>query len=100
MVGLAETGIYAAYLRNVGVARGRERGRREVKSVIVEEPATGRGEGGGGEVVGNEVGVEKEEIWGRGVNGGVRRRVRERWEKEERKLGEEGGRGVRPTRSD
>lgn len=24
----------------------------------------------------------KEEIWGKGVNGGVRRRVREKWEKE------------------
>ena len=30
--------------------------------------------------------MEKEEIWGRGINGGIRRRVRE-------KVGEEAGKG-------
>jgi hypothetical protein len=29
-----------------------------------------------------DVGVDQEEIWGKGINGGVRRRVREKWEKE------------------
>ncbi|PYI19892.1 hypothetical protein BO99DRAFT_359294, partial [Aspergillus violaceofuscus CBS 115571] len=91
-VGAAEVGIYAIYLRKMRVARGRERRVREVKVVVGREVVGGGGgkdgdddgDGDGdGEDVAAGTGV-KEEIWGRGVNGGVRRRVRERWEEKEK----------------
>ncbi|ERF76422.1 hypothetical protein EPUS_07302 [Endocarpon pusillum Z07020] len=85
VVGVAETVVYAAYTRNVETARRKEGARREVKSVLVVEKA-GMGSGKRNEGVKGE--EEQEEIWGKGVNGGVRRRVRERWEKGERKLEE------------
>lgn len=77
VVGVAEVVIYAAYLRKVKVAREKE-GR------IVEKKRVGFVVDGkvDDEVKGVDVG-EKEEIWGRGVNGGVRRRVREKWEDKE-----------------
>lgn len=83
-VGVAEVVIYAFYLRKVNEARMRERKIKERKEVVGSVEV-----GGVGGV--KEVEVETEtkeeiEIWGRGVNGGVRRRVRERWkEKEESK---------------
>ncbi|PYH83953.1 hypothetical protein BO82DRAFT_390426 [Aspergillus uvarum CBS 121591] len=88
-VGAVEVGIYAIYLRKMRVARGRERRVREVKVVVGREVVggglgrDGGGQGGDGEDVAAGTGV-KEEIWGRGVNGGVRRRVRERWEEKEK----------------
>ncbi len=86
IVGVAETVVFAAYLRNVEIARQREGRRREVRSVIaVDKVGTRSLERNEG--ISNMDG-EKEEIWGRGVNRGVRRRVRERWEKEEKKLEE------------
>ncbi|RAH65990.1 TMEM199/VMA12 family protein [Aspergillus aculeatinus CBS 121060] len=92
-VGAVEAGIYAIYLRKVRVARGRERRVREVKVVVGREEVGGGGKDGkGGEGDGDDVAAAaagtgvKEEIWGRGVNGGVRRRVRERWEGKEKEM--------------
>lgn len=84
VVGVAEVVVYAGYLRAKGEARERDGKLRERKVLIGEV-------GGSGEVVGDGGGVgrgqgedeRKEEIWGRGVNGGMRRRVREKWEKEQ-----------------
>ncbi|KAJ5835114.1 hypothetical protein N7447_001140 [Penicillium robsamsonii] len=74
-VAVAESFLYWTYIEKVDRARVKERAIRERKVVI----------GAVGEVdqadQGVEVGTEKEEIWGKGVNGGVRRRVREKWEK-------------------
>lgn len=84
VVGVAEVVVYSGYLRKVKESKEKERRVRERKVVIGREVI-----GGGkkeGEVVderemdGDD--VETEEIWGRGVNGGMRRRVREKWEKE------------------
>ncbi|PYI07262.1 hypothetical protein BO78DRAFT_341758 [Aspergillus sclerotiicarbonarius CBS 121057] len=85
-VGVAEVMIYAIYLRKIEVARGKERKMKERK-VVVESERVGGTIGEGEERV-EQVGDdgEKEEIWGRGVNGGLRRRVRERWEEKERDL--------------
>ncbi|CAG7940915.1 unnamed protein product [Penicillium nalgiovense] len=75
-VAVAESFLYWTYLGKVDRARVKERGVRERKVVIgtvgEEDRAVDEGV---------EVGTEKEEIWGKGVNGGVRRRVREKWEK-------------------
>jgi len=75
VVGVAEVTVYAAYLRNVRVSREKERAKREKKQFIAE-------------FRGDEPGIPldhivdgKEEIWGRGKHGGMRRRVRERWER-------------------
>lgn len=95
VVGIAETVIYAAYLRKVRAAREREGRRREVKQIMSTSVIGGengrfedgeakavkeRVEGGSSRVIPFD--GEKEEIWGRGVNGGVRRRVREGWAKQ------------------
>lgn len=75
LVGVAETVVYAAYVRKVKYAKTAERKVKERKEVVssievVGENAESRRAGDG----------EEEVIWGKGVNGGVRRRVRERWE--------------------
>lgn len=81
-VGVAEVGIYVLYLRKLGEARVKE-GRVRERKVVVGEVGGGAGvDGGDAEGVG--LVEDKEEIWGRGVNGGVRRRVKERWEEKER----------------
>ncbi|KEF62330.1 uncharacterized protein A1O9_00302 [Exophiala aquamarina CBS 119918] len=79
VVGIAEVTVYAAYLRNVRVSIERERAKHEKKQFITE-------------FRGDEPGIpldhildEKEEIWGRGKHGGMRRRVREKWEREQNK---------------
>ncbi|KAJ5661299.1 uncharacterized protein N7484_000671 [Penicillium longicatenatum] len=74
-VAIAESVLYAVYLGKVVEARNKERKLKEKKVVIgpVEESNKGVLVGEG----------EKEEIWGKGVNGGVRRRMREKWEKEQ-----------------
>jgi hypothetical protein len=79
LVGVAEVVVYSGYLRKVNESKRAERAkleRKEVVSLSLEDEkavldfrATGIG--------------EKQEIWGRGVNGGMRRRVRENWEKEQ-----------------
>lgn len=74
VVGVAEVVIYMAYLRKVRIAKEKEERIVERKKVgfIVDEKIEGKQE---------KVGVGmNEEIWGRGANGGVRRRVREKWE--------------------
>ncbi|PYH97026.1 hypothetical protein BO71DRAFT_373978 [Aspergillus ellipticus CBS 707.79] len=82
-VGVAEVAIYAIYLGKVEEAKGKERRRRERKVVVGSERV------GGGVFEGEERKVddgegEKEEIWGRGPNRGLRRRVREKWEEKEK----------------
>jgi hypothetical protein len=79
VVGIAEVTVYAAYLRNVRVSREKERAKREKKQFIAEY----RGDDPG--IPLDHVVDEKEEIWGRGKHGGMRRRVREKWEKEQDK---------------
>lgn len=83
VVGVAEVVVYAAYLRKITDSRIKERRKKESKEVLEEyvvedvdlksrqgDPAT-------------DAEVEKTEIWGKGVHGGMRRRVREKWEKEQ-----------------
>lgn len=83
VVGIAEVTVYSGYLRKVDESRKKERKKKEKKEVIGEyngpEDAV---DAWGSKEDGTPVG-EKTEIWGRGVNGGVRRRVREKWEKEQ-----------------
>ena len=79
LVAIAEAVIYAVYLGKIADARERE-GRVRERKVVIGREVLGRTEDG--EVVDKEIRGEKEEIWGKGANGGVRRRVRERWEKE------------------
>lgn len=81
VVGVAEVMIYAIYLRKVEVARGRERRVKERKVVVGSERV-----GGGKSREGGEGGDKEEVIWGRGVNGGLRRRVREKWEEKEKDM--------------
>ncbi|KAJ5628831.1 hypothetical protein N7490_011059 [Penicillium lividum] len=76
-VAIAESVLYAVYLGKVNEARDKERKLKERKVVI--GPVDG--DDNDGVIVGTE--GEKEEIWGKGVNGGVRRRMREKWEKEQ-----------------
>ncbi|KAL4819324.1 endoplasmic reticulum-based factor for assembly of V-ATPase-domain-containing protein [Aspergillus spinulosporus] len=81
-VGVAEVLIYAIYLGKIEVAREKEGRRKEKKVVIGSEVVGGRGRDKRG-TEGTEIklnGEDKEIIWGRGPNGGLRRRVREKWE--------------------
>ncbi|OJJ72723.1 hypothetical protein ASPBRDRAFT_54529 [Aspergillus brasiliensis CBS 101740] len=90
-VGVAEVMIYAIYLNKVEVAKGRERRVKERKVVVGSERVGGkvRDEGEDGvERVGD--GDKEEVIWGRGVNGGLRRRVREKWEEKEKDMQRDG----------
>ncbi|OJD11214.1 hypothetical protein AJ78_07971 [Emergomyces pasteurianus Ep9510] len=79
LVGVAEVVVFALYLKKVELAKEREMAIVERK-VVIGEFKVGNGDGkddeGGVRIDGKE---EKEEIWGKGVNGGARRRVKERW---------------------
>ncbi|KAE8147550.1 endoplasmic reticulum-based factor for assembly of V-ATPase-domain-containing protein [Aspergillus avenaceus] len=77
-VGVAEVLIYVIYLGKVERARAKERKLKEKKEIVVREIL-------GAEKSGLMVDGDKEEIWGRGPNGGLRRRVRERWEEDKEK---------------
>jgi hypothetical protein len=82
VVGVAEVVVYSAYLRKKAEARDKEGRKKERKVMIGEVKFDGTSHG----VVDlRDVGKteDKEEIWGRGVNGGMRRRVREKWEKKQ-----------------
>ena len=84
VVGVAEVTVYAGYLRKVERSRLLERKKKEIKTVLGEytgedADAIPRPDQDFGEK------ENEEEIWGRGVNGGMRRRVREKWEKEQEK---------------
>ncbi|EAW11560.1 TMEM199/VMA12 family protein [Aspergillus clavatus NRRL 1] len=83
VVGVAEVLIYAIYLQKVERARAREARIKERKEVIGRDEVQRRNDGQDVQMVGGD----KEEIWGRGANGGVRRRVREKWEEKEREKG-------------
>ena len=85
VVGVAEVTVYAAYLRKVEESRVRERRKKERKEVIGEFTGVDEGEDLAGSD-GKTGEVEKTEIWGKGVHGGMRRRVREKWEKEQEKI--------------
>lgn len=82
VVGIAEVVVYAGYLRNVKRNKAKEQAKRERKVVI------GPYEGDGDEQPLTVI-EEKEEIWGRGKHGGMRMRVREKWEKEQAAQGKE-----------
>ncbi|RHZ74981.1 hypothetical protein CDV55_109210 [Aspergillus turcosus] len=84
MVGVAEVFIYAIYLQKVDQARARERRIRERKEVVGSDVVGGRAGKMENEEI-QRIDEEQETIWGRGANGGVRRRVREKWEKEGQK---------------
>lgn len=88
LVGLAEVIIYAIYLGKAEDARVKEKRMRERKEVVGSERVGGRAEEA--EADGQQVDGD-EKIWGRGANGGLRRRVRERWEGQEK---EQNGKGV------
>lgn len=81
VVGVAEVVLYAAYLSKMGRAKKKEKRKVEKKTVIGELGAGLANKAVDLEPVkvGNQ---EKEEIWGKGVNGGARRRVRERWKEQ------------------
>lgn len=81
VVGVAEVTIYAIYLHKVDHARAREKKLRERKQVIASEVVSS---GDGPQKVETAVDGDQVEIWGRGANGGLRRRVREKWEEQER----------------
>ena len=79
LVGVAEVVVYAAYLRKVVEARARERAFKEQKDAGLVDPGVAMNFKSETQMEKNENEGEPQEIWGRGVNGGVRRRVRERW---------------------
>ncbi|KAJ6166495.1 hypothetical protein N7470_001942 [Penicillium chermesinum] len=80
-VAVAESFLYAAYLGKLERARIAERKLKERKVLV------GAFEGEGSEEREDLVTVgEKEEIWGKGLNGGVRRRLREKYEKGKKDL--------------
>ena len=76
-VAVAESFLYVFYIGKIERARVQERKFKERK-VFVKEVGDGDGE-----EKDDAVSIdEKDKIWGKGVNGGVRRRAREKWEKE------------------
>jgi TMEM199 family protein len=81
LVGVAEVVVYASYLRKVAQARSREQAVKEEKVVVGEVSADTTRAAATNKTLenNNEQDGEAEEIWGRGVNGGFKRRVRERW---------------------
>ncbi|KAI9373288.1 endoplasmic reticulum-based factor for assembly of V-ATPase-domain-containing protein [Aspergillus egyptiacus] len=85
-VGVAEVLIYAIYLGKIERARGKEGRLKERKEVVGREVI-----GPASDVRKGEDGKEEGElIWGRGPNGGLRRRVRERWEETEKEKSQVG----------
>lgn len=73
-VAVAESFLYVAYVEKIERARVQEKKFKERKTLVGEIQDSGQ--------VGNPEEHEEIEIWGKGVNGGVRRRVREKYEKE------------------
>jgi hypothetical protein len=87
-VAVAEAFLYGAYLEKVSRARAKEKRVKERKTFVgVVEGEKEMVDESGNVNVDVDVDVQKEEIWGKGINGGVRRRVREKWEKEKDKEG-------------
>lgn len=81
--------IYAIYLQKVDQARARERRIKERKEVV-ETDVVRAGPGQAGKEGVQRIDGEQETIWGRGANGGVRRRVREKWEEKESQWNHDG----------
>jgi len=86
LVGVAEVVVYAAYLRKVAQARAKEKAVKERKEVVRsvtdddwDDEEIQESEQREKAETDDNGGRETEEIWGKGINGGVRRRVRERW---------------------
>ncbi|KAL4926838.1 TMEM199/VMA12 family protein [Aspergillus undulatus] len=90
-VGVAEVAMYAIYLGKIESAREKERKVKERKEVMSRAEVGGVGGGAVTEtrIREQEAGEEKEVIWGRGPNGGLRRRVREKWEEGEKENAKE-----------
>lgn len=86
LVGVAEVTVYASYLRKVDESRTKERKKRERKEVIGEYTGEEDGVDARGVKEGDGRETEKIEIWGKGVNGGMRRRVQQKWDKEQEKV--------------
>lgn len=91
IVGIAEVVIYAIYWGKAEDARTREKKLKERKAVVGSEQIGGRGESEKTDgpmhtqaAVDANDGKQEEKIWGRGANGGIRRRVREKWEEQEK----------------
>ncbi|CAL5870291.1 uncharacterized protein PFLUO_LOCUS4526 [Penicillium psychrofluorescens] len=90
-VAVAEAFLYAAYLGKIQRARERERGVKERKvfvgavGVDTDTGSNDASRGGGGVDVSSSWKEDEVEIWGRGENGGVRRRVREKWQRDKEK---------------
>ncbi|KAL2441608.1 hypothetical protein ABEF95_015822 [Exophiala dermatitidis] len=83
IVGVSEVTVYAGYLRKVRLSKHKERAKRE-KKVFIGEYRGGEEEDSNSEsLLPSSAAAEKEEIWGRGVNGGMRRRLRDKWKKEQ-----------------
>lgn len=80
LVGVAEVVVYNSYLRKMREGRQKEGKRKEIKTVVGE--FTGKSVEAV-EAWGETKQVETTQIWGKGVHGGMRRRVREKWEKEQ-----------------
>lgn len=92
IVGIAEVVIYAIYLGKAEDARTREKKLKERKAVVGSAQVGGRSESEKADeqmhttqdAVDVSDGKQEEKIWGRGANGGIRRRVREKWEEQEK----------------
>jgi len=82
VVGVAEVVVYTAYLRKKAEEREKE-GRKKERKVLIGEVMPAIESLGDVELQNLGKTEDKEEIWGRGINGGMRRRVRENWQKEQ-----------------
>ncbi|KAJ5103750.1 hypothetical protein N7532_004279 [Penicillium argentinense] len=78
-VAVAESFLYVFYIGKIERAKIKEGKLKERKVFVKEVYGALRGEIDEGRAINVD---EKAEIWGKGVNGGVRRRIREKWEKE------------------
>ncbi|EFQ97507.1 hypothetical protein MGYG_00547 [Nannizzia gypsea CBS 118893] len=92
LVGVAEVVVYASYLRKVENAKAKEKAKVEKKVFIGLVEDNPRDEDRDPAKLSTSVSFEdgeKEEIWGKGINGGARRRVREKWREKENRLEQE-----------
>lgn len=80
VVGCAEVGVYAIFLRKKRLGKEKEALKKEKQFLLNSEEISALRSS---ESVAGSTKIEKEEIWGRGKHGGMRRRVREKWEKEQ-----------------
>ncbi|KAF3490922.1 uncharacterized protein GIQ15_00439 [Arthroderma uncinatum] len=90
LVGVAEVVVYASYLRKVENAKSKEKAKVEKKVLIgLVEDLPGDKKHEPAKVPVSFKDSEREEIWGKGINGGARRRIREKWAEKENELGNE-----------